>query len=169
MHVSNDTADPFYPSLKAGAYASKKPNGHPCDFLYLCLSPAVTLPQSPDKVYYAFLGVPLCLIFMGLWMYHEHRSKSRQTDNTPPGIALSQREDDSGNTSQSTALQQTVGNSISVCIDNLYLIISQDTTLRRIEESPDNILWGTPLHQTEDSSDSTSQGSSTIFHGARPL
>ena len=36
MHISNDTADPFYTSLKAGAYASKKPGGHPCDPVYDC-------------------------------------------------------------------------------------------------------------------------------------
>ena len=36
MHVSNDTTDPFYTSLKAGAYASKKPSGHPCDPVYDC-------------------------------------------------------------------------------------------------------------------------------------
>jgi len=36
MHVVNDTADPFYTSLKAGAYASKKPAGHPCDPVYDC-------------------------------------------------------------------------------------------------------------------------------------
>jgi len=36
MHASNDTADPFYTSLKAGAYASNKPNGHPCDPVYSC-------------------------------------------------------------------------------------------------------------------------------------
>jgi len=36
MHVLNDTADPFYTSLKAGAYASKQPRGHPCDPVYDC-------------------------------------------------------------------------------------------------------------------------------------
>jgi len=41
MHVMNDTADPFYTSLKAGAYASSKPNGHPCDPVYSC-SPSLS-------------------------------------------------------------------------------------------------------------------------------
>lgn len=36
MHVMNDTVDPFYTSLQAGAYDSKKPSGHPCDPVYSC-------------------------------------------------------------------------------------------------------------------------------------
>ena len=36
MHVMDDTADPFYTSLKAGAYATNKPSGHPCDPVYSC-------------------------------------------------------------------------------------------------------------------------------------
>jgi len=36
MHVMNDTADPFYTSLKAGAYAANKPSGQPCDPVYPC-------------------------------------------------------------------------------------------------------------------------------------
>jgi len=39
MHASNDTADPFYTSLKAGAYADKKPSGRPCDPVYNCAPP----------------------------------------------------------------------------------------------------------------------------------
>jgi endoglucanase len=31
MHVMNDTNDPFYTSLKAGAYDKVKPSGQPCD------------------------------------------------------------------------------------------------------------------------------------------
>ena len=36
MHVMNDTTDPFYTSLKAGAYATNKPSGNPCDAVYKC-------------------------------------------------------------------------------------------------------------------------------------
>jgi endoglucanase len=36
MNIMNDTADPFYTSLQAGAYDSKKPSGHPCDPVYSC-------------------------------------------------------------------------------------------------------------------------------------
>lgn len=41
MHVMNDTTDPFYTSLQAGAYDSKRPNGHPCDPVYSC-SPSLS-------------------------------------------------------------------------------------------------------------------------------
>jgi endoglucanase len=41
MHVMNDTADPFYTSLEAGAYASNKPSGTPCDPVYSC-SPSLS-------------------------------------------------------------------------------------------------------------------------------
>jgi len=34
MHVMNDSNDPFYTSLQAGAY--HKLNGHPCDAAYPC-------------------------------------------------------------------------------------------------------------------------------------
>jgi endoglucanase len=30
-HVINDTSDPFYTSLQAGAYEKVKPKGKPCD------------------------------------------------------------------------------------------------------------------------------------------
>ena len=36
MHVMNETTDPFYTSLQAGAYTSKRPSGHPCDPVYSC-------------------------------------------------------------------------------------------------------------------------------------
>ena len=36
MHVMNDTADPFYTSLRAGEYTASKPSGHPCDAVYKC-------------------------------------------------------------------------------------------------------------------------------------
>ena len=36
MYAMNETTDPFYTSLQAGAYASKKPSGHPCDPVYSC-------------------------------------------------------------------------------------------------------------------------------------
>lgn len=31
MHVSNDTSDPYFTSLSAGAYESVRPSGKPCD------------------------------------------------------------------------------------------------------------------------------------------
>jgi endoglucanase len=38
MHVLNDTADPFFTRLQAGAFAAKKPSGRPCDAAFPCHS-----------------------------------------------------------------------------------------------------------------------------------
>ena len=34
MHILNDSSDPYYTSLQAGIYASKRPHGMPCDAEY---------------------------------------------------------------------------------------------------------------------------------------
>jgi endoglucanase len=36
MHVLNDTSDPFFTRLQAGANAAKKPGGKPCDAAFPC-------------------------------------------------------------------------------------------------------------------------------------
>ena len=36
MRVLNDTADPYFTRLQAGAYAANKPNGEPCDDAFPC-------------------------------------------------------------------------------------------------------------------------------------
>lgn len=36
MHILNDTTDPFFTSLKAGAYDQVRPKGTPCDEAYPC-------------------------------------------------------------------------------------------------------------------------------------
>jgi endoglucanase len=38
MHVLNDTSDPFFTHLQAGAFAAKKPKGNPCDAVFHCRS-----------------------------------------------------------------------------------------------------------------------------------
>jgi endoglucanase len=38
MHVLNDTTDPFFTRLQAGAFAAKKPSGKPCDAALPCHS-----------------------------------------------------------------------------------------------------------------------------------
>lgn len=36
MHVLNETKDPFYTSLEAGAYDKVRPSGTPCDEVFPC-------------------------------------------------------------------------------------------------------------------------------------
>ena len=38
LHVMNDSSDPFYTRLQAGAYAAVKPSGTPCDDAFPCHS-----------------------------------------------------------------------------------------------------------------------------------
>jgi endoglucanase len=39
MHVINDTDDPYFTYLQAGAYAQHKPSGVPCDAAFNCFPP----------------------------------------------------------------------------------------------------------------------------------
>ena len=36
MRVLNDTSDPYFTSLQAGMFATKKPKGEPCDAAFPC-------------------------------------------------------------------------------------------------------------------------------------
>lgn len=59
----NDTKDPFYTSLEAGAFAAIKPSGHPCDAAFSCagvhsLSKGVTIAMA---VIISFVGLATVL------------------------------------------------------------------------------------------------------------
>ena len=60
MHTLNDTADPFYTSLKAGAYASNKPSGHPCDPVYSC---------TPSLSTGAKIAIAVIVTVVGLFIF----------------------------------------------------------------------------------------------------
>lgn len=68
MHVLNDTSDPFFTRLQAGAFAAKKPNGNPCDAAFRCHSSGLS---RGTKI---ALGVTLSIvgcavIAAGIWYY----------------------------------------------------------------------------------------------------
>ncbi|OJA20892.1 hypothetical protein AZE42_00902 [Rhizopogon vesiculosus] len=63
MHVLNDTADPFYTSLKAGAYDSKKPQGMPCDDVYTEGCGGPQLSEGGQIALGAILGLTGLAIF----------------------------------------------------------------------------------------------------------
>lgn len=69
MHVLNDTADPFYTSLKAGAYDSKKPQGMPCDAAYTDGCGGPQLSQGGKIVLGVIPGLTGLAIFslLGWW------------------------------------------------------------------------------------------------------
>ena len=60
MQVMNNTADPFYTGLKAGAYASKKPSGHPCDPVYSC---------APSLSTHAKIAIAVVITVVGLTIF----------------------------------------------------------------------------------------------------
>lgn len=80
MHVLNDTSDPFFTRLQAGAFAAKKPSGNPCDAAFHCRHSGLS---TGAKV---ALGVTLpivgsAVIVAGIW-YHARRKGLRHTYKT---------------------------------------------------------------------------------------
>ena len=77
MHVLNDTSDPFFTRLQAGAFEAKKPSGNPCDAAFPCHSGGLS---TGTKI---ALGVTLsvvgCVVIAaGIW-YYTRRNGLRYT------------------------------------------------------------------------------------------
>ncbi|KAN0126633.1 glycoside hydrolase family 9 protein [Russula decolorans] len=67
MHVLNDTSDPFFTRLQAGAFAAKKPSGNPCDAAFQCHS---GLSKGTKVALGVTLSVVGCaVIAAGIWYY----------------------------------------------------------------------------------------------------
>ena len=79
MHV-DDTADPYYTQLQAGAYAKVKPSGMPCDDAYPCKSGS---GHGLSKVAKIVIGVVVGLVglvivvLLGLWAWYGLRRKNK--------------------------------------------------------------------------------------------
>jgi endoglucanase len=79
MHVLNDTSDPFFTSLQAGAYKKNKPKGTPCDAAFSCSGP--TLPKGAKiaiGVIVSFVG--LVIVGLGvtwIWLAFRRGGKSQ--------------------------------------------------------------------------------------------
>ena len=75
MHVLNDTSDPYYTSLQAGTYDSKRPQGMPCDAVYQegCAGPQ--LSQTGQIAMGAIVGLAGVVIFslVGWWGWLVYR------------------------------------------------------------------------------------------------
>jgi endoglucanase len=75
MHVLNDTSDPFFTRLQAGAFAAKKPSGDPCDPAFPCHSGLSTAAKVALGVSLSIIGS--AFIAAGTWYYYRrkgHRS-----------------------------------------------------------------------------------------------
>ncbi|KAK7470799.1 hypothetical protein VKT23_002217 [Stygiomarasmius scandens] len=78
MHVLNDTNDPFYTSLQAGAYAQVKPQGRPCDDAIQdgCSGPGLS---TGAKVAIAVVISVVGLVIFGLLAWYIWTVRSRRT------------------------------------------------------------------------------------------
>jgi endoglucanase len=68
MHVLNDSNDPFYTTLQAGAYDQVKPQGEPCDAVFK-KSCRGGLPRGGQIALGVSLGV-VGLVLLGLLVYY---------------------------------------------------------------------------------------------------
>jgi endoglucanase len=76
MHVLNDTSDPFFTRLQAGAFAAKKPSGNPCDAAFHCHS---GLSRGAKVALGVTLPIAGCAaIAAGIW-YYARRKGLRDT------------------------------------------------------------------------------------------
>jgi len=73
MHVLNDTSDPYFTRLQAGAFAAVKPSGTPCDGAFPCHS------RGLSKGAKVALGVGLSVlgvvIVAGAWYYYQLKNR----------------------------------------------------------------------------------------------
>ncbi|KAH9994083.1 glycoside hydrolase family 9 protein [Russula compacta] len=67
MHVLNDTSDPFFTRLQAGAFAAKKPSGGPCDAAFPCHSGLSTGAKVALGVVLSIVGS--VILAAGTWYY----------------------------------------------------------------------------------------------------
>ena len=71
MHVLNDTSDPFFTRLQAGAFEAKKPSGNPCDAAFHCHSGLSTRTKVALGVTLSVVGC--AVIAAGVWYYTRHK------------------------------------------------------------------------------------------------
>jgi endoglucanase len=74
LGVMNDTSDPFYTSLKAGAFAKARPHGKPCDAVFPC---TVRFPMAGKIVVGVVVSVVGCVIvgLAAVWMWRVFRNR----------------------------------------------------------------------------------------------
>ncbi|KAF8264958.1 glycoside hydrolase family 9 protein [Lactarius quietus] len=73
MRVLNDTADPYFTRLQAGAYAANKPNGKPCDHAFSCHSGLSKGAKIALGVVLSIVGS--AIITAAAYIYRRRRNK----------------------------------------------------------------------------------------------
>jgi len=76
MHVLNDTSDPFFTRLQAGAYSAQKPGGKPCDDAFPCHSGG--LSKGAKISLGVVLSVVGCAIIIAAGWYYRRLKGRRQ-------------------------------------------------------------------------------------------
>lgn len=69
MHVLNDTSDPFFTSLQAGAYDKVRPAGQPCDAAISAGCGGPTLPKAAVIALAVILSV-VGAVIIGLLLWY---------------------------------------------------------------------------------------------------
>ncbi|KAI0248718.1 glycoside hydrolase family 9 protein [Lactifluus subvellereus] len=75
MHVLNDTTDPFFTHLQAGAFATKKPGGKPCDAVFPCHSGISKGAKIAIGVVLPLIG--FAIIAAAIWYYCRRKQHSK--------------------------------------------------------------------------------------------
>jgi endoglucanase len=75
MHVLNDTSDPFFTRLQAGAFAAQKPSGRPCDAAFPCHSGLSTDAKVVLGIVLSIVG--FAVIVVGTWYYYRLKGRRK--------------------------------------------------------------------------------------------
>ncbi len=75
MHVLNDTSDPFFTRLQAGAFAAQKPSGQPCDAAFPCHSGLSTGAKVALGIVLFIVGS--AIIVVGTWYYYQLKGRRK--------------------------------------------------------------------------------------------
>jgi endoglucanase len=75
MHVLNDTSDPFFTRLQAGAYAANKPSGKPCDAVFSCHSSSGLSTGAKIALGVVLSIIGIAIIVAGTWYYLRFRQR----------------------------------------------------------------------------------------------
>jgi endoglucanase len=73
MHVLNDSSDPFFTRLQAGAFAAKKPGGNPCDAAFNCHSDSDLSTGAKVALGVALSIIGSTIIAAGTWYYYRRK------------------------------------------------------------------------------------------------
>lgn len=69
MHVLNDTSDPFFTALKAGAYDKVRPQGLPCDAAFPTACPGPSLSKG-GRIAMGVVVTVVGLLLIGLLSWY---------------------------------------------------------------------------------------------------